>query len=136
MRRPRRRSLGRGEDSRSTDAAAGGAAVTTLNIARPLAGRSLLPAVPGAIAKLQELGNKFGVSATEIANRAITQGTRLVDNLERNAGNINALIPRIDGQAGFIRVTLDPTQTRIISAGLNSVNQVLNGLQSGRFTLP
>ena len=67
-------------------------------------------------------------------NRAITQGVKLVDNLEANAGNINSLPPRLDGVRGFIRVTLDPTQSHIISAGLQSAGQVLNGLKNGRFT--
>ena len=116
------------------EAAAGGATMSTLGVARPLAGRALLPAVPTAIAKLQTLGEKFGVSATQLANRAITSGMKLVDNAEANAGNINALLPRLDGVSGWIRVTLDPTQSRIISAGLQSANQVINGLKSGRFT--
>jgi RHS repeat-associated protein len=116
------------------EAVAGGAAMSTLGVARPLAGRALLPAVPTAITKLQTLGEKFGVSATQLANRAITSGMKLVDNAEANAGNINALLPRLDGVSGWIRVTLDPTQSRIISAGLQSANQVINGLKSGRFT--
>jgi RHS repeat-associated protein len=58
------------------EAAAGGATMSALGVARPLAGRALLPAVPTAIAKLQTLGEKFGVSATQLANRAITSGMK------------------------------------------------------------
>lgn len=116
------------------EAVAGGAAVTALGVARPIAGRALLPAVPSAIAKLQNLGEKFGVAATRLANQAITSGTKLVDNLDGNAGNINAPIARPDGASGWVRVTLDPTHSRIISAGLESANQVINGIRSGRVT--
>jgi RHS repeat-associated protein len=97
-------------------------------------GRTLLPVAASAIAKLEALGDKFGASATQIANQALTLGTKLVDNLEENLGNINHIIPRLDGESGFIRVTTDPTGSRIISAGLQTANQVSNGLQSGRFT--
>ena len=58
----------------------------------------------------------------------------MVDNLARNAGNINAIIPRPDGASGFVRVTLDPSGSRIISAGLQTANMVKNGIESGRFT--
>jgi len=112
----------------------GGAAISTLGVAGPIAGRTLLPAVPGAVSKLQNLAEQFGIPATQIANRAITSGMRLVDN--GNSGNINTLLPRPDGASGWIRVTLDPTQSRIISAGWMKANQITNGLQSGRFTPP
>lgn len=116
------------------DAAAAGAGAAAMSLSAPLAGRTLLPAASaGVVAKLNALGQKFGVSATDLANRAITHGTKMVDMLEGNAGNVNAIIPRLDGASGFIRVTLDPTQSRIISAGLQSANQVRNGLASGRF---
>jgi RHS repeat-associated protein len=95
----------------------------------------MLPAVPHAISGLETLADKFGVPASQIANQAITSGTRMVDNLARNAGNVNAIIPRLDGASGWIRVTLDPSQSRIISAGLQTARQVSNGLLSGRFTL-
>jgi RHS repeat-associated protein len=94
----------------------------------------LLPTVPSAMSKLEALAERFGVSASEIANQAITSGTKLLDHLPANAGNVNAVIPRLDGASGFIRVTLDPSQSRIISAGLMSANQIANGLSSGRFT--
>lgn len=116
--------------------AATGAGVVTLGITRPLAGRTLLPVVVSAIPKLQALAEKFGTSASQLANRVLLQGTRLVDNLEGNAGNINVILQRPDGASGFIRVTLDPTQTRIISAGQMTANMVANGLRSGRFTAP
>jgi hypothetical protein len=114
--------------------AAEGASAGFIRLTGSATGRSLLPVAAGAIAKLEALADKFGTTATAIANQAITQGTRLIDNLEANAGNVNAIIPRLDGANGFIRVTLDPSQSRIISAGLQSANQVTNGIASGRFT--
>ena len=113
----------------------GGGAIAALNVARPVAGRSLLPATAGATIKLREFGERFGVSATELANRAITGGIRMLDNAEANAGNVNAIIGRLDGAAGFIRVTLDPTQSRIISAGMQTIDMVRNGIANGRFEL-
>ncbi len=91
----------------------------------------MLPAVPSAMAKLNALGEKFGMSAGQLANQTLTQGRRMLD--AANGGNVNAIIPRVDGASGFIRVTLDPSQTRIISAGLQTTNQVSNGLGNGRF---
>ena len=96
--------------------------------------RLLLPAAGSAMGKLEQLGGKFGVSPIDLANRAVTTGTRFVDNLARNAGNINAIIPRPDGASGFVRVTLDPSGSRIISAGLQTASMVRNGIESGRFT--
>jgi hypothetical protein len=111
-----------------------GAGMTTLGITSGSAGRLLLPAAGSAIGKLETLGEKFGVSPVELANKAINTGTRMIDNLAKNAGNINSIIPRPDGANGFVRVTLDPTGSRIISAGLQTANQVANGIESGRFT--
>jgi RHS repeat-associated protein len=116
--------------------AGGGAAASAgfIRLAGSGAGRSLLPAVPHAIAGLERLAKQFGVSGTQIANQALRFGTRMIDNLEENAGNINNIIPRLDGRAGFIRVTTDPTASRIISAGLQRAAEVPNGIESGRFT--
>ncbi len=103
-------------------AVAGGPAIYSLGIA---AG-PLLPAVPSALEKLQKLGMTL-----EQANQVIQSPTsqKLVDNL--HGGNINVL--QIVGDK-VVRITLDPTGRRIISAGLMRANSVKNGIDSGRFT--
>ena len=90
-----------------------------------------LPVVQSAAAKLQWLGDKFNVQQNDLLNRVLQNGAKYVDNA--NNGNINVFMQRPDGP-GFIRVTLDPTQQRVISAGLNQANDVLRGITSGRFT--
>ncbi len=109
-----------------------GGAVTTLGLASGSGGRLLLPATGGAITNLKDLSDKFGISPVEIANKAINSGTRLIDHL--NGGNINSIVARPDGASGFVRVTLNPSGAKIISAGIQSANQVANGLENGRFT--
>jgi hypothetical protein len=113
-------------------AAAGGAAVMAGTASLMASAAPMLPIIPSAMGKLEWLAEKFGGSAVGIANRAVTQGTRLID--KGNKCNVNCLIPRPDGAAGWLRVTLDPSQSKVISAGLQSVNQVTNGLAKGRFT--
>jgi len=52
----------------------------------------------------------------------------LIDNL--NNGNIN-VIQDVGGK--LVRITLDPSGQRIISAGLVRANQITNGIANGRF---
>jgi len=115
-------------------AAAGGVAVmgasTGAAIAANPVGNAVLPVVAGAVPKLMTLADKFQARAGDIVNTAVTSGTRLLDTA---SGNINTIIPRLDGASGWIRVTLDPTMSRVISAGLQTANQVKNGLANGRF---
>jgi hypothetical protein len=86
----------------------------------------LLPAVPGAIEKLQKLGMSIQ-EANEIIKSPSTQ--RLVDNA--NEGNIN-FIADVGGK--LVRITTDPAGQRIISAGLVRANSIANGIARGRFT--
>ena len=109
-------------------APAAGAAITS---AMAPASASI-PIVGSAAPKLEALADRFGTTSSNIVNTALTTGKRLIDNA--NGGNINALIPRLDGASGFIRVTLDPAGQQVISAGLMRANQVANGIASGRFT--
>ncbi len=85
----------------------------------------LLPAVAGALEKLQ----KLGISVEE-ANAIVESPTsqKLIDNL--NNGNIN-VIQDVGGK--LVRITLDPSGQRIISAGLVRANQITNGIANGRF---
>lgn len=98
------------------------ATVTTLGIAAS----PLLPIVPSALEKLQRLGMSLQ-EATAIVESPASQ--KLVDNL--NNGNIN-VIQDVGGK--LVRITLDPSGQRIISAGLVRANQITNGIANGRFT--
>jgi len=97
------------------------ATVTTLGIAAS----PLLPIVPSALEKLQQLGMSVQ-EATAIVESPASQ--KLIDNL--NNGNIN-VIQDVGGK--LVRITLDPSGQRIISAGLVRANQITNGIANGRF---
>jgi len=88
---------------------------------------ALLPAVPSALEKLQNLGLTVD-EANEIIRAPETQA--LVDN--RNGGNINFIV-NMGGQ--LIRITTDPAGQRIISAGLVRAYSIANGIASGRFSV-
>jgi len=98
------------------------ATVTTLGIATS----PLLPIVPSALEKLQRLGMSLQ-EATAIVESPASQ--KLVDNL--NNGNIN-VIQDVGGK--LVRITLDPSGQRIISAGYVQARNVANSIASGRFT--
>jgi len=87
-----------------------------------------LPAVPSAIQKLQNIGISLQ-KANEIIRSPISQ--KLLDNAQRNLGNIN-VIQDVGGK--LVRITLDPSGYRIISAGYVRAYSVANGIASGRFT--
>jgi hypothetical protein len=98
------------------------ATVTTVGIAAS----PLLPIVPSALEKLQRLGMSLQ-EATAIVESPTSQ--KLVDNL--NNGNIN-VIQDVGGK--LVRITLDPSGQRIISAGYVQARNVANSIASGRFT--
>lgn len=98
--------------------------VTTLG----LRAATLLPAVPSAIQKLEKIGISLNTANAIIQNPA---SQKLIDNAPNNAGNIN-VIQEIGGK--LIRITMDPTGQRIISAGIVKANSITNGIASGRFT--
>jgi RHS repeat-associated protein len=100
----------------------GSAALTTLG----LRGAALLPIVPSAIDKLQKIGPSLQ-QATELVESPGAQ--KLIDNA--NGGNINVLQNVGDK---VVRITLDPSGSRIISAGYMQSRNVANGIASGRFT--
>ena len=91
------------------------------------------PVVQSAAGKLEQLAERFGTSSTALVEAGKNATTKLLDMRPENLGNINALVPRLDGASGFIRVTFDPSMQRVISAGLMRANQVSNGLAAGRF---
>jgi RHS repeat-associated protein len=90
----------------------------------------LIPVVLGAQPKITELALKFKMTVDELISTVMTNGARYLDTA--NSGNINIFLQRPDGP-GFIRLTLDPTGQRIISAGLNQAKDVINGIENGRF---
>jgi RHS repeat-associated protein len=81
------------------------------------ASAAVWPVMPEAIDKLEALAGKFATTGDKILSAAAQSNARFVDVLAKNFGNINIFLPRPDGAAGFMRVTLDPTQSRVISAG-------------------
>lgn len=105
---------------------AAGAAALTVGRGLLMGGAALLPAVPSAIQKLQNLGVSLS-EANELIENPTTQ--KLIDNA--NGGNIN-YVADVGGK--LVRITTDPTGQRIISAGIMRANQVANGIANGRFT--
>jgi len=89
-----------------------------------------MPIMTSAEPKLQRLMDKFGMSQDELIASVLNNGTKYVDRL--NKGNVNVLLQRPDG-ADFIRITLDPSMQRIISAGIVRARSLYNGIESGRF---
>jgi RHS repeat-associated protein len=102
---------------------------TTATVSTAVVARSI-PVVPSAAAKLNVLAQKFGTTADEIKNSVLTNGQRFVDL--GNKGHVNALLARPDGVSGFVRVTLNPAEEIVISAGLMRANQVANAIANGR----
>jgi RHS repeat-associated protein len=100
----------------------GAASLTTLNLqgAAPL-----LPVVASALGKLQGIGLSVQ-GAAQIVPSPTSQ--RLIDTA--NSNNIN-VIQQVGDK--LIRITLDPTGQRIISAGYVQARNIANGIASGRF---
>jgi len=95
--------------------------ITTLGIgAIPI-----LPAVPTAIDKLQRIGLTVA-QASRMATSLSSQ--KFVDTA--NSNNIN-VIQQVGDK--LVRITLDPTGQRIISAGYVQARNVANSVASGRF---
>ncbi len=82
---------------------------------------------------LCERAAKFGTTTDAIVRAAQQSNARFTDLLAKNLGNVNTFLARPDGAAGFVRVTTDPSGTRVISAGLMRSGQVANGVINGRF---
>lgn len=79
---------------------------------------------------VEKVAGKFGLQQDELIRRVIYQGRRMVD---RRTGNVNYFILRPDGKPGYVRLTLDPTQERIVSFGLNQERDIASGLRTNRF---
>jgi hypothetical protein len=81
--------------------------------------------VPSALTKLQRLGLSLQQAADIVASPA---SQKLTDRL--NGNNIN-VIKQVGDK--LVRITLDPTGQRIISAGYIQGRNVANSIASGRF---
>lgn len=90
-----------------------------------------LQAVKSAQGKIDDLAVKFGSTSDDIVQQGL-KGKKFRD--ADNNGNINIFSNRPDGKDGFLRLTLDPSANRIISAGLNRTRDVNRGIERGRFT--
>ncbi|MEM9728170.1 MAG: DNRLRE domain-containing protein [Myxococcota bacterium] len=89
---------------------------------------SKLQIVPSAQEKLARVADQLGRSSTELLRLVQQNGKRVVDL--RNQNNIN-IFAQIEGK--LIRVTLNPQQTRIISAGREQFRAVFKRFEAGTF---
>ena len=104
---------------------AGGSAALAWGRGVYYAAAGLLPAVPSAIQKLQNIGLSLS-KANELIESPTTQ--KLIDTA--NNGNIN-YIANVGEK--LVRITTDPTGQRIISAGYVQARNIANSIASGRF---
>ena len=105
----------------ATASAVTGSTLTTLAIGSA----PLLPAVQGAVVKLQRIGLSLRQAAEIVANPG---SQRFIDKANGNTINVIA-------QVGdkLVRITLDPSGQRIISAGYVQARNIANSVASGRF---
>ena len=88
------------------------------------------PVARSAVGKLEKVASRFGTTSERILAQALEGGRRFID--KANNQNVNIYVARPDGKSGFVRITLDPTQTSVVSAGLNRARDVFAGIRSGR----
>ena len=90
-----------------------------------------LEQVPSAAEKLSTVSKQIGVSVDNILKIANKSNAVFTDLREGNAGNVNIFFQSPANAAKLVRITLDPTLSRIISAGTARVNQVQNWISNG-----
>jgi len=88
--------------------------------------------VPSALTKLQTVSNKIGKSVDSILQQASQSKSVFTDTRPDNYGNVNVFFQNPVNSNYLIRVTLDPTLNRIISAGFDRINQVTNWINDSR----
>lgn len=81
--------------------------------------------------KTLDTARLFNNNPNAFLRHCLKQGIRLVDKSAKNNGNVNFLIRGPKGN--YLRVTTNPQQNAIISAGRIRAGSVKNGLQNGRF---
>jgi hypothetical protein len=92
---------------------------------------SQLDIVPSAEEKLNKVSGVTKMSKEDILNRADKSGVKFIDN--NNNKNVNIFTKLSNDVKKVIRVTLDPSQNKIISAGFNQVKSIINNIVKGRF---
>ncbi|MBK9410911.1 MAG: RHS repeat-associated core domain-containing protein [Gemmatimonadetes bacterium] len=111
--------------------AAGGGGFSTLGLsAQSAAAGAGLGIVPSAIGKVNAVASQLGTSGGNLLRNILARGEAFVDT--RNSNNINVLLQRPDGASGFVRATLDPTGSRVISSGMMRADQVKRLIESGK----
>ncbi len=86
-----------------------------------------LPRVESATTKIIERGPDVGLTGINNFLQQAQRGTAYVD---KATGNIN-IFSNVGDK--FTRITLNPEANKIISAGINTTRNVINGIASGRF---
>jgi RHS repeat-associated protein len=84
-----------------------------------------------AVGKLEALAGKFETKGSELVGRAVESGQAYLDVRVGNEGNLNLFIPRPDGKTGLLRITLDPSKTKVVSAGYAKLKDVAKAVKSG-----
>ena len=102
------------------DAASGGGGK---GVVTPL---SKLNIVPGAASKLNKVSGVTKMGVQDILSQASRSAIKFTD--QANSNNINIFVEIANDANKMIRVTLDPGQNKIISAGFNQVKNVANNI--------
>ncbi|MCX6785205.1 MAG: RHS repeat-associated core domain-containing protein [Candidatus Komeilibacteria bacterium] len=86
--------------------------------------------VSSAVGKMVSRGQDVGINGINNFINEVQNGG--IAYLDKNSGNINIFTERI-ADPGYLRITLNPQMTRVISVGLNEARNVINGIANGRF---
>lgn len=86
--------------------------------------------VPRALTKLKDVSNVIGRSVNFILKEASKSESVFTDL--RHGSNVNIFFQNPINSAKLIRVTLDPSLNRIISAGFNTIKQVTQWVSEGQ----
>ncbi len=84
------------------------------------------------LAKLQEVSTKISKGINYIIKRASKSKSVFIDLRPENYGNVNVFFENPANSEKLIRVTLDPTLDKIISAGFARINQVTSWISEGQ----
>ena len=85
----------------------------------------------GALTKLQDVSKVIGKSVDSILQQASKSKSVFTDLRSENYGNVNVFFQNPVNNEKLIRITLDPTLNKIISAGFDRINQVQKWINAG-----
>ena len=85
----------------------------------------------GALTKLQDVSKVIGKSVDSILQQASKSKSVFTDLRSENYGNVNVFFQNPVNNEKLIRITLDPTLNKIISAGFDRINQVQKWINEG-----